>query len=185
MQSVAYPSIVSQIFAEAIKFFELGKLSFKVNRIKENRGALNYLQTSVTKKQTLLCFGVQPDEHLFLLRKVVGSSGQLVVFAPKPVAFARLRQLVQLVGWMNVIIEPFEVSDTLNEVIINTQPAIRDFTKGATVINIEERKSYREKVAASAQTLDEYCSSRNIKLGFLKINMPAHELKVLQSATEI
>ncbi len=185
MQSVVYPSIVSEIFAAGLKFFKLGRFSFKINRINENSGTLDYLQRCITKRQTLLCLGVQPDEHLFLLRKVVGSSGKLVVFAPKPIAFARLRQLVQLMGWMNVTIEPLKVSDALHEITIDTRFAKRDFTKGATVINIKEIRSYKEKKAASAQTLDAYCASENIEPDFIEINMPAYELKVLQGATEI
>jgi len=160
-------------------------LSLKINRIKENRDALNYIQKCIKKRQTLLCIGAQPDEHLFLLHKVTGAAGKIVLFAPKAMVYDHLKQLVQLMGWLNVTIEPLKVSDALHEVTIDTRLAKRDFTKGAAIIDIKERISYKEKEAASAQALDAYCAYRNIEPDFIKINMPAHALKVLQGATEI
>jgi FkbM family methyltransferase len=145
--------------------------------MKENRGTFNCIQNSITKGQTILCIGCQQEAHLFLLRKVAGSLGKLILFAPKTIACDHLQQLIQRMEWMNIVIEPLQLPDNS----INAHSPKRDITKGAAVIYINERKSYKESVHA----LDDYCACQNIKPDFIKINLSRNQLEVLQGAAAV
>ncbi len=99
------------------------------------------------------------------------------MFAPKAIAYNRIQQLIERMKWRNIVIEVLQLPDNVS----NAHFAKREITKGAAVIYINERKSYKESIHA----LDDYCASQSIKPDFIKINLYRNQLEILRGAAEV
>ncbi|MDB5249183.1 MAG: putative methyltransferase FkbM [Segetibacter sp.] len=182
MISLSSQSIFSEMFAPALKFIEQVKLSFKVSRNKGISDSFNYIQKHVAKKQTVLSIGIGHDQHLFLLRKIAGKFGKVIVFATGGEIFSHFLELVDKIKWSNVVIEPIGTSETPGEIIFNSFTTSPNEAKGATVIDINSRNAYNKK-ELNSPTLDSYCLVQQVLPDFVEIKMPGFELKILEGAT--
>jgi len=172
------------VFAPGLKLIEQVKLSFKVTRNKEISDSFNYIESHIAKRQTVLCIGIQQDEHLFVLRKIAGKFGKVIVFAATGDVFGRLRDTVNKIKWSNVVIEPVVFSEISEDVIFNSFAGNQARVKGATVIDMNSRNVYN-RAELNSPTLDSYCAIQDLQPDIIQIKMPGFELKILEGATEL
>lgn len=172
-----------------MKFIEQLKLSYRANKYKnkKDKGEIAYLLENVKSGESVMDIGAHKAGYLYFMRKRVGDKGHVYAFEPQSKLLAYLTRLKQLLHWENVTLEHIALSDakdtaTLyipgNSVSEGSSPSASIYKNHG-----EDGRGHVESVQTN--TLDDYCTAKNIQPSFLKIDVEGNELKVFKGGERI
>ena len=150
-------------------------------------GGVAYINSAITKGQTVLDVGAHKAGYLYWMLKRVGNEGRIFAFEPQTSLYHYIKTLKATFKWDNVTIEHKALSDSVASVILYI-PANKDSknsSPGATIVEHKECTNIGATETIMTDTLDLYCKQHNIKPDFLKIDVEGNELKVFQGGIDI
>ncbi|MFI5221279.1 MAG: FkbM family methyltransferase [Bacteroidia bacterium] len=171
-----------------MRFFEKLKLQARANRYKNktDAGGISFVLSSVNAGQTVMDIGAHKGGYLYFLLKKTGPSGKIFAFEPQSSLFHYLGRIKELFGWENVSVEHLALSDKAGTTTLyipqNTKS--KDSSPGATIVSHPERTDNFTAEVVSTETLDNYCSRKNIQPDFLKIDVEGNELRIFKGGIE-
>jgi len=162
------------------------KLIFRANRYKNkiDKTEIAYIIGALKEGQTAIDIGAHKAGYLYNILKQIGSKGQIYAFEPQTILFNYLTGLKRIFGWSNVVIEHIALSDRIGTVSLfipanNGKPT----SPGASIVGSENFREFKTE-EVHTETLDSYCSRKNIKPDFLKIDVEGNELNVFKGGAE-
>jgi len=165
------------------KIIESVKLRYRARKYKmqNDKGGILYINNSVKTGQTVFDIGAHKAGYLYFMLQQVGEKGKVVAFEPQSTLFHYIVKLKTLFGWNNVTIEHLALSDKNGEttVYIPANKVKRGSSPGASVLKSKNDDNCFTEVV-DTETLDSYCTRKNINPNFLKIDIEGHELNFFQ-----
>lgn len=169
------------VVAAGVKILEQCKLSVRAGRRRKAEDAVvNYMQDSIREGDTVLDIGTQ-ESNIYFMRRKLKRSGRIIAFGFQPSLYRHLFQLKKTLGWKNVDVELARLSNITGTTSVYNTPGLtyNSVHQGAVIINMNEHINTD---SVAVQTLDDYCTSGNIRPHFLKIDAGGNELTVLRGA---
>ncbi len=159
-------------------------LTCRANRYKyyKDRGGIAYIDASIKKGQTVCDIGAHKAGYLYSMLKKAGKSGKVFAFEPQSHLYNYLMDMKEVFKWDNVTIEHLALSDAPGNVTlyIPTKKAHKKTSHGATIVENKVKPNIGITENITTETLDSYCTRKNIAPDFLKIDVEGNELKVFQ-----
>ncbi len=172
-----------------MKFIERLKLRHRANKYKnkDDIGGIAYINASIKAGQIVLDIGAHKAGYLFFMRKLVGIKGKVFAFEPQSNLFAYIQKMKAMFRWDNVTIEHLALSDVAGMVklFIPANKVSKSSSPGATIVVQNDNAEFGSTENVSTETLDQYCSRKDIQPQFLKIDVEGNELKVFQGGAGI
>ena len=162
------------------------KLIFRAYRYKNkiDKTEIAYIVNSLGKGKTAIDIGAHKGGYLYNILKQIGPKGHIYAFEPQTILFNYLTELKRIFGWPNVVIEHIALSDRMGTVSLfipanNGKPT----SPGASIVGSENFREFKTE-EVQTETLDSYCSRKNIKPDLLKIDVEGNELNVFKGGAE-
>jgi FkbM family methyltransferase len=119
------------------------------------------------------------------MQKSVGKTGKCYGFEPQISLFDYLQHLKKSLKWENVHFENIALSDKESVMDFFIPQHRKDATSpGATLVAHADKKDWLQ-VEVQTNTLDQYCSTHEIRPDFLKIDVEGNEWEVLKGGEKI
>lgn len=167
-----------------IKFIEKIRLLIRANKykVKKDKGGIAFINAAIKKDQTVLDIGAHKAGYLYFMLNKVGEGGKIFAFEPQLILYNYLKKLKEIFRWDNVTIERLALSDFEGEVTlyIPAKKVRKGYSPGATIIEKKEQINSGLNETIYTESLDSYCSRKNIKPSFLKIDVEGNELNILK-----
>jgi FkbM family methyltransferase len=172
-----------------MKILEKIKLLLRANKYKNknDKGGIAYINTSITAGQTVLDIGAHKAGYMYFMRQRVGATGHVFAFEPQVQLYNYISKLKQLFNWQNVTLEHLALSNTAGTVTLYIPQNAKGkaSTPGASIVTPDASKAMDHTETVAMETLDNYCTRKNIVPHFLKIDVEGNELKVFEGAYNI
>lgn len=181
----AAPPSIGKFLARAI---EQVKLRHRANKYQyvEDPGGITCIRKFVRRGQTVFDIGAHKAGYLYFFQKQLGNSGKIHAFEPQQPLYKYLLRIRELFGWENLNVVPYAVSDQEGEAMLGIpRNGHRHSSPCATIIESRMEFDFQrmEKVATIA--LDHYCRARDLRPGFIKVDVEGNELNVFFGAQKI
>lgn len=169
---------VFEISSRLLEFFALN-IKSAVYRKNDDNETLAYFLTLIKRTSTVFDFGLHKEDYLFFIRKIAKRSGKLIAFEYDPATYNYLLKKKEILKLKNVDIEKPGFTKAVEKSASEIPPGKK---KLATIIDFYTRINSEPK---EAETLDNYCNSKQIKPDFIKIDGEGNELTILKGAVNI
>ena len=164
-----------------MKLIEKIRLLKRASRYKNkfDKGGIAYAISAVQQGESVFDIGCHKAGYLYFMRKQVGLFGHVYAFEPQQQLYNYISKLKSLFIWDNVTLEHLALSDKEEKVSLYIPQTKSGSSPGATIVaNKNEGAIKREDIFTT--TLDEYCSKKNTRPQFLKIDVEGDELAVFK-----
>jgi FkbM family methyltransferase len=154
-------------------------------RYKEDPGGIAYLRQHVKPHSIVFDIGAHKGGYLHFLLEQLAGTGKIFAFEPQVILYQYLLKLQQLLGWQQVVIEPYAVSDQQGTALLcipynqgrNSSPC-------ATIINSKMHFRFRDCEKVPTVSIDAYCKKQGVIPDFIKVDVEGNELMVFRGAEE-
>jgi FkbM family methyltransferase len=167
-----------------IHFIEKIKLLIRANKykVKKDKGGIAYINDTIQKGQTALDIGAHKAAYLYFMVKKVGNQGKVFAFEPQRILYNYLNKIKNIFRWDNVTVERLALSDTEGVVTlyIPAKKIRKGYSPGATILENKKHLDYGLNESIDTESLDSYCTRKNVKPSFLKIDVEGNELKIFK-----
>lgn len=143
---------------------------------------LTPLKRFVQDGSVVFDIGANTGAYTRFLTDWVGRNGAVHAFEPVPETFAVLSAVSANLGWSNVILQHFAVSNQSGSV---TFALPKDTLGGMYTARIGQANLDEQNITVPTVSLDDYCRINNVQPSFIKIDVEGHELSVLYGAVEL
>ncbi len=171
-----------------INFIDYIKLVYRANRYKNktDKGGIAFVGDKVRNGHTVLDIGAHKAGYLFFIRKQAGETGRIYAFEPQTSLFTYLQKIKRLFGWHNVVLEQLALSDEAGKATLFVPASSRDKSSspGATIVQKLAESGFQPREEIKTDTLDAYCSNRDIRPDFIKIDVEGNELPLLRGGRQ-
>ena len=167
-----------------IESLKLHYRAFKYKN-KDDRGGIAYILSSLSPGQTAMDIGAHKAGYLHYMQQQVGITGLVYAFEPQSNLYQYLCKMVKIKQWKQVVVERIALSDQQGSgtlYIPTNQVSDSTSSPGASLLQNKDPEQYTTSETVPTDTLDQYCSKRDIQPHFLKIDVEGNELKVLKGA---
>ncbi|HTU34325.1 MAG TPA: FkbM family methyltransferase [Candidatus Acidoferrum sp.] len=134
----------------------------------------------VTPGMSAIDVGAHGGFFALLLARLVGPLGKVIAFEPLPANFRILQHNIGMNALENVIAEPLAVSGYSGELAFEVPPEDSSLLAGPFA-DTDERCA----VSVRCVALDEYCARKQLRPGFIKVDVEGAETDVLDGAERI
>lgn len=148
-------------------------------------GLTNYLVNTLNEGDVFLDVGAHVGFYSLLASNLVGKNGKVYAFEPTPRTFASLKKNLQ----------SKDNSESHNVAVLNKEDKIKftDYGPKYSAFNSFKKRTDEDtlflqkgiEIEVPAISLDKFCSNKNIKPTFIKIDVEGAEHVVLESMTQI
>ena len=171
-----------------MKLIESIKLQHRANKYKNkhDKGGIAYITSVIKKGQTALDIGAHKAGYLYFMLNQVGGNGKVFAFEPQSNLYNYITKIKRLFRWDNVTVEHLALSDTAGTVTlyIPGNKVSKGSSPGATIVEQKDPAGFGLTETVVTETLDSYCTRKNIKPDFLKIDVEGNELKIFQGGID-
>lgn len=166
----------------AMSFLRLWYRAYRY-RYKVEKNELEWMRLQISPNTTAVDVGGHKGAYAYWMSRWVRSLGKVIVFEPQKQLAEQLERIKHLRYWDHVTVEAKGVSNE-NGVKNFSHPSDTS-SPGANFENKLDGSNWQTK-PLEVVTLDSYFQEKEIPpIGFIKIDVEGHELKVLQGASEI
>lgn len=164
-----------------MKLIEKIRLEKRAARYKNkfDKGGIAYAISACHKGESVFDIGCHKAAYLYFIRKQVGADGHVFAFEPQQKLYTYVSGLKQVFEWNNVTLEHLALSDKEEKVLLFIPQTKSGSSPGATIVADKNDGAMKREDIFTA-TLDEYCTRKNIKPAFLKIDVEGNELAVFR-----
>ena len=180
MFSTVYASTALNLCSKWSNFLNIIRLNIKLRKSTDAKGSLDYIIKNVKKDQTIVCIGIYTADELLTLRKAVGVTGTLIVFVPDESTKIQLAKVSQLLGWLNVLVELAEFSETINDYIVINDGSKKESKKEAPIIDINDRK-FKKRAVENVASIENFIIARNLSVDVIQLKIARENQGLLQS----
>jgi FkbM family methyltransferase len=171
-----------------MKLIEKFKLQLRANKYKkkDDKGGIAYITSAIKKGQTVLDIGAHKAGYLYIMLKQVGNEGRVFAFEPQSNLYQYIMKIKTLFRWDNVTVEHLALSDTEGTVTlyIPTNKVSKSSSPGATIVERKDHINISLTEMVATESLDSYCTRKNLKPDFLKIDVEGNELKIFKGGID-
>ena len=172
-----------------MRIIERLKLQIRAYKYKNSNdiGGIAFMRASIKNGQISMDIGAHKAGYLYWMLKLVGETGKVIAFEPQSFLFEYITSIKKLFKWNNVIVEHLALSDIIGKtkLYIPINKTKKQSSPGATLLKVTNQKQIEKTEIIQTQTLDNYCSLKNIKPNFLKIDVEGNELNVFKGGEKI
>ena len=149
---------------------------------------IRFITDLVKPGETILDVGAWIGPLTFLFSYLVGKTGRVHAFEPMPKSFLLLKSYTFNNNIDNIDLYNMAVSNVVNYVVLSSPSPISDTATILKPDSLEnsrtEATEYKFQHKCKCTTIDELCSSKNIHLDGIKIDVEGSEGDVLEGAIE-
>jgi FkbM family methyltransferase len=151
-------------------------------KVKKDKGGIAYINDTIRKGDTVLDIGAHKAAYVYFMVKQVGSHGKVFAFEPQLILYNYLNKIKDIFGWDNVTVERLALSDSEGVVTlyIPAKKVKKGYSPGATILENKKHRDSGLNESINTDSLDSYCSRKNIKPRFLKIDVEGNELNIFR-----
>jgi FkbM family methyltransferase len=143
---------------------------------------IRFLCERLRPGQAAVDAGCFKGAYTYWMRRCVGPSGAVTAFEPQPIQVAYLRDVIAVMQYANVTVEPMGLSNAPGKLQLYVPDGGRGAGHGATFVAEKGGSASGSVVDVAVTTLDAYFAARPQRPDFLKIDVEGHELAVLEGA---
>ncbi len=172
-----------------MKVIEKLKLIYRALQYKNkyDKGGIAYILDTIKKGQTVLDIGAHKAGYLYFIIQKVTGSGKVYAFEPQGILYNYILGIKKIFNWGNVEVEHLALSDSPGKVILyipSHSKQANTSSPGATIFKAAATGAIQSTEEVITETLDSYCTRKNIKPDFLKIDVEGNELRIFNGGLQ-
>jgi len=150
-------------------------------------GTYEPFETELVKKETkkgdvVLDLGANIGYYTLIFAKLVGEKGKVFAFEPEPDNFALLKRNVEINGYKNVVPVQKAVSNKTGKLRLHL---CEDSAGGHSIYPFESSQDNGQSIEIEATRLDDYFSTYDGKIDFIKIDIEGAEKGAIQGMSSL